>query len=277
MSRTVRVVTANAAGGRDRRGRAGPEQWVTWCRSAGALGADVLAVQEVDHLLPRSGRHDQTAVLAAELGGSGAPWHARFAAAVHGIPGSRDSFRPASPGPATEPSYGVALLSRHPVRRWRELRLAPSRCRLPVPLPPGSRRRLLWVPDEPRVAVAAVVAAPGGDLTVVATHLSFAPWHARRQLREVVAWCADLPRPLVLAGDLNLPRSVAHRVTGWAPALRAATFPAHRPRWQPDHLLLDGLRAEDAATSPVGDSDHLAVSCTVRLPAPPSVKSRKCL
>lgn len=265
------VATANAASGRDRRGRVDAASWGRWSDAAAALDVDVLAVQEVDHRLPRSGEVDQTSVLAARLRGDGPAWSARFAAAVHGTPGTSAGFHPARPvaGDRPEgPSYGVALLSRHPVTAWRELRLGPSRLRLPVPLPPGSRRRVLWVPDEPRVALAAVVAAPGGPVSVVTTHLSFAPLRARAQLRDVVRWCADLPRPLVLLGDLNLPPRLVRGAGAGTAAVHAPTHPAHRPRAQLDHVLVDDPTGRyvvgGAAAYRVADSDHLAVRVELR-------------
>jgi len=264
VAQPLRVATANSAGGRDHTGLMGAPPWTRWAGAAAELEIDVLAVQEVDHLLPRSGQTDQTLVLAAALAGQASPWASRFAAAVHGTPGSRATFGPASATRADEPSYGVALLSRHPVRRWAELRLDPSRLRLPVPLPPGTGQRVLWVPDEPRVALAAIVAAPGGDVCVVTTHLSFSPLRARAQLRQVVRWCRDLPRPLVLMGDLNLPARLATGATGWEPALRAPTYPAARPRVQLDHVLLDGdLMVLTARTASVADSDHLALTANL--------------
>ena len=259
MPDVLRVATANAAGGRDRTGAAGAAQWERWAAAAATLDVDVLGVQEVDHLLPRSGAVDQTTALAAALA-AGEAWESRFAAAVHGTPGSAATFRAAGASPADEPSYGVALLSRHPVRRWAELRLTPSRARLPVLLPPGGDRGVLWVPDEPRVALAAVVAAPAGDVTVVTTHLSFGPWRAVPQLWEVVRWVRDLPGPRVLLGDLNLPGRLAAGVSGWTPALRAPTYPASAPRVQLDHVLVDGpTSVRSATTRTVGHSDHLAL------------------
>lgn len=260
----MRVATANSAGGRDNTGLMGAQAWARWVGVAAALEIDVLAVQEVDHFLPRSEQINQTSVLAAALAGQGSPWESRFAAAVYGTPGSRATFGPASTTRADEPSYGVALLSRHPVRRWAELRLGPSRLRIPVPLPPGAGRRVLWVPDEPRVALAAVVAAPGGDVCVVTTHLSFSPLRARAQLRQVVRWCRDLPRPLVLMGDLNLPARLATGATGWEPALGVPTYPCARPRVQLDHVLLDGhLMVRKASALSLADSDHLALTATL--------------
>jgi endonuclease/exonuclease/phosphatase family metal-dependent hydrolase len=256
----LRVATANSASGRD---QLTGQPARTWAAAVAELDVDVLAVQEVDHLLERSGRADQTAEINAACARGGPAWSARFAPAVTGTPGSSRTMRPASATTAGEPSYGVALLSRHPVREWHELRLAPSRVRLPVLLPPAAPRRFLWAPDEQRVALAAEVAAPGGDVTVVCTHLSFAPLRAVAQLREIVRWTRALPRPLVLLGDLNLPGRVPARLTGWSPVLRAPTYPAWRPRVQLDHVLVDAgtgdVRVVEATTLPVGGSDHRAL------------------
>jgi endonuclease/exonuclease/phosphatase family metal-dependent hydrolase len=260
----VRLVSTNAASGRDR--STGAPDLERWAGAVAGLGADVVAVQEVDHLLPRSGEVDQTALLARRCAADGPPWAARFAAAVHGTPGHRDTFGPAGAtaddGVTTVASYGVALLSRHPVQAWWEHRFLPSRLRLPVPLPPGAPARVLWVPDEPRVALAAQVSTPGGDLTVVCTHLSFVPTRAVRQLRELVAWAADLPRPLVLLGDLNLAGRWPARTSGWTPLVHGRTYPAGRPRAQLDHVLLDdpagAWRAGPGWTTEVGGSDHRA-------------------
>lgn len=254
----MRVATANAASGRDVTGRPAFERWG---QAAAGLDVDVLAVQEVDHLLERSGRTDQVAALARAMGEG---WQGRFAAAVHGTPGSLETMRPATGTLADEPSYGVGLLSRHPVREWRELRMAPSRVHLPFPLPPGAGKRVLWVPDEQRVALAAVVDAPEGPVTVVCTHLSFSPPRATGQLRELVAWASDLPRPLVLLGDLNLPGWWPERVSGWRSAGAAPTFPAAHPRVQLDHVLLDGDLTSEGAEAVRVAGDHLALRAVLR-------------
>jgi endonuclease/exonuclease/phosphatase family metal-dependent hydrolase len=265
---TLRLASVNAASGLDRG---------TWRISAerlgdavAGIGADVVAVQEVDHLLPRTGAVDQTAVIAAACAGAGPPWQHRFAAAVHGTPGHPQTFRSASATLADEPSYGIALLTRWEVESWSELRLAPGRARLPVPLPgpmPGqSSRRILWVPDEQRVALAGVLSTPQGRLSVVCTHLSFSPPRAVQQLRRLVAWSAALPRPVVLLGDLNLPGGLVAGLTGWRRLVRAATYPSARPRLQLDHALADGdLLVADARTVRIGGSDHRAPVVDVRL------------
>lgn len=261
------MATANAASGR---ANGGPPDIARWARSAAELDVDVLAVQEVDHLLERSGGLDQTAAIAAACAGEGAPWTARFAAAVHGPPGSAATMRPAPSTLADEPSYGIALLSRHPVREWHELRMEPSRFRLPIPLPFGGPTSLMVIPDEQRVALAGVVDSPDGPVTVVATHLSFAPMRAVAQLRELMDWAEDLPRPLVLLGDLNLPGALPANLTGWSPGVHGPTYPAVRPFMQLDHVLLDaggsGASLRAGEVRKVGGSDHLALRAELVLP-----------
>lgn len=263
------LVTANAASGRETRAElaaeAGAPDLTAWAEQAAALAPDVLAVQEVDHLLPRSGEVDQTALLVRTLAeqrtpADGAPWHSRFAAAVHGTPGNARTMRSAPGTDAAEPSYGVALLSRHPVAEWRELRMAPSAIRVPVPRPSWVDEDFVVVPDEQRVALAARIEAPVGDVTVVTTHLSFVPWRAAGQLRELVAWARDLPRPLVLLGDLNLPGRVPSTLTGWCAVAAGPTFPAGRPTVQLDHVLVDprSRPSEPATSHRLAGSDHLA-------------------
>ena len=122
-----------------------------------ALGADVLGLQEVDRGQPRSNGHDLTAEAAAAMGGEG-----RFAPAMMGTPGER--WRPADGGggaaPSDEPAYGIALISRLPVRRWAVARLPSVPVRAPI-LVAGPPRRVVWLPDEPRVLLAAVLDTPG--------------------------------------------------------------------------------------------------------------------
>jgi endonuclease/exonuclease/phosphatase family metal-dependent hydrolase len=253
----LRLASVNTASGLDRR---------TWTvsierlgQAVAALDADVVALQEVDHLLPRTGGVDQAAVLAAACAGSGSAWQHRFAAAVDGTPGDPRTFRSATGTRPDAPSYGIALMTRCQVVEWHELRMPPGRASLPVPLPPGSPTRLLWAPDEQRVALAGVLVTPLGRLSVIGTHLSFSPVHALRQLRSLAAWAEALPRPLVLIGDLNLPGGMPARVTGWRRLVRAATYPSSSPRLQLDHALGDGsVRVSAARVVRVAGSDHRA-------------------
>jgi len=207
------------------------------------LEVDVLAVQEVDRGQERSSGADQLQVVAEAFGA--VAW--RFAPTVTGVPGPARGWQPVTHTAATAgssatpdgPSYGVGLVSRLPVLAWRVRRFPASRAVLPMAVPGlDGRPRLLLVPDEPRAAVAAVVDAPGGPVTVVSAHLSFAPPVSLRQLRALRRWVRSLPAPVVVAGDLNLPGTLPARLTGWAPLADGATYPAAAPRMQLDHLLL---------------------------------------
>ncbi len=259
----MRVGTVNTASGRSPGGpvldAAGLEKAVA------GLDVDVLAVQEVDAGQPRSHGVDQAAALAAGLGA--ADW--RGAATVAGTPDPFRSWSPAGPllrgphTPADGPLYGIALLSRLPVLEWSVLDLGAGRARLPVqgPDPRTGRVRWWWFPDEPRAAVAARL----GSLTVVATHLSFAPHTAVRQLLRLRRWIAGMPGPVVLAGDLNLPGALPGRLLRATPLVREPSFPASGPRVQLDHLLAvgNGLRGRDAEASTLPVGDHRALTVTV--------------
>jgi endonuclease/exonuclease/phosphatase family metal-dependent hydrolase len=206
----VRVDTLNVAAGRGASGV--PLPVADLAAAFAGLDADVLALQEVDAAQPRSHCADQAAVVAGAVGA--VDW--RAAATLAGTPGPVRTWRPLVPpllrGPGAAPAqpyFGIALLSRLPVRRWSVLGLGAGRARLPMraPDPRTGRPRLWWIPDEPRAAVAAEL----DGLTVVATHLSFSPPTAVRQLRRLRAWIAELPGPVVVAGDLNLPGSLPGR------------------------------------------------------------------
>lgn len=213
-----------------------------------SLDADVLALQEVDCDQPRSHGADLTA-LAAEAMGAAAH---RFAPTMAGLPGT---WQPAA-GAAQGPRYGVALLSRWPVRRWEVLQL--DAVPVVVPLVVGPRR-LALVRDEPRAALVAVVAAPDGDVTVVSTHLSFVPGWGTRQLRRVARHVRAAPGRIALLGDLNAGPRAVQRASRLTPLVSAATFPAPRPLRQLDHVLVRGLVGRHARALELPLSDHRAL------------------
>ena len=261
---SVRLGTLNLACGRGRPGLPLPAGELA--AAVAGLDVDVLAVQELDLGQPRSGGVDQAAVVAGGL--AAADW--RAAAALVGTPGPVRSWEPASPprlhGPRDTldgPSYGIALLSRRPVSRWSVLGLGAGRARLPLRAadPRTGTVRWWWIPDEPRVAIAVEL----DGLTVVATHLSFAPHTAARQLLRLRRWAARLPAPVVVAGDLNLPGRVPERLLRGRGLVRAATYPAADPRVQLDHVVAvgSGLTGRDGGVRRLAVGDHQALTVTV--------------
>lgn len=227
------------------------ERLVDACRS---LGADVLALQEIDRDQARSGGVDQTAAVAEAMGA--AAW--RFEPALVGEPGAR--WRAADDRETTAPGYGVGLVSRLPVRAWHVVRLRAAKVRAPVAVP-GGRGRFILLPDEPRVALAAEVETPSGPLVVATTHLSFVPGWNLVQLRRVTRHLAALGPPCVLLGDLNLPGRLPARTTRWRALARAKTFPGARPSMQLDHALGHGLLpvVRAVSTPALALSDHRAL------------------
>ena len=226
------------------------------------LDVDVLALQEVDVDQPRSHGVHQPAVAAAAVGA--VDW--RFAPTLAGTPDPFASWARLRPqldhGELAGPHYGVALLSRLPVRRWHVLGLDAGPLKLPLvaPDPRTGARRLWWFPDEPRAAVAAEL----DGLTVVGTHLSFAAPTAVRQLRRVRAWAAGLPGPVVVAGDLNLGGSLAPLATGGRRLVAERTWPAPDPKVQFDHVLaLGAVRGSDPEVRPLAFGDHRFTAVSV--------------
>ena len=96
------------------------------------------------------------------------------------------------------------------------------------------------------------------------------PWRGRRQLATVAAFAAGGPdgSAAVLLGDFNLRPPVVDRALrrrGWRTAPAASTFPSWKPMVQLDHLLVRGdVALDDLRVGPLGPSDHLPLSATVR-------------
>ncbi len=225
--------------------------------AAQGLRADLLGLQEVDRGQPRSGGLD---LVREVVEGTGAA-DGRFVPALIGTPGGEWRAADEADEQAEPRAYGIGLVSAHPVLSWHVLRLAAARVRSPVVVP--GTRQVLWLRDEPRVVVAAVVDGPYGVMTAAATHLSFVPGWNAWQLRRTSRWLGRFPGPRVLMGDLNMPPLAAGTASGWRVLGRAPTFPAPEPRVQLDHVLASGLlppvRSVDTPVLDVSDHRPLVV------------------
>jgi endonuclease/exonuclease/phosphatase family metal-dependent hydrolase len=215
-----------------------------------ATGADLVLLQEVDRNTQRSGPTDQPAALARLTGYSVA-----FGRTI-GFQGG---------------DYGVALLSRWPID-WDTL--IPLATAAPSPGAPADH--------EQRGVLLARVAAPGGPLLVLDTHLDALGddyWRVREiaGILGVAAGVGDLGLPLLLGGDLNArPESPIHQMLRGA-GFRDAwvecgtgdgmTFPAVAPDRRIDYLYLTGgMRCLEARVLPGEASDHRALLVRLRLP-----------
>ncbi len=230
-------------------------------RAADRLDADILGLQEVDRLQERSGDVDQVELMADAMGSS----HWRFAPALHGTPGVEATWTPATAddGRTTVgPTYGIGMVSRWPVRRWWVRRFAAAPFSLPLLVPSTPKPRFLRIPDEPRVALAALVDSPAGPFTAVTCHLSFVPGYNWRQLRDIARWVARMPAPVLVLGDLNLPGALPRAATGWTPLAQLRTYPSQSPRIQFDHVLGLGVEHDDVLDAQawrMDISDHCAL------------------
>jgi endonuclease/exonuclease/phosphatase family metal-dependent hydrolase len=248
----VRIATFNIL-----HGRSPADDQVDVHRFADAirtLDADLLGLQEVDRNQPRSQHSDLTAAAAEAMG---AVDH-RFVAALSGTPGATWLAATGDEQPDSA-AYGIAFLSRFPVVSWQVVRLPPVPTRVPQLF--RGQRRPEWIRDEPRVAVVAEVDAPTGRIRVVTTHLSFLRWWNGRQLKLLMRSVPPAPEPLVLMGDLNMSARTVDKLTHMRPLASGATFPAHAPTEQIDHILTTDQQlvtmSHDVVELPM--SDHRAL------------------
>ena len=200
---------------------------------AAELKPDVLALQEVDVGVPRSGTIDEAAEVAAACGLD----HV-FAPATHVGGVGR---------------YGNALCARGSLDGVEVRRLPRRRFR-----------------SEPRSVGIARVRVDGTDVTVAATHLSIHREEVLDQLRACVAWLTARPGPWVLVGDLNLlPDEVAPAIEGSGLELAdtgVPTFPAAAPRIRIDHVAVGGgltIAAVDVVETAASDHRPLVVDIDV--------------
>ena len=221
------------------------------------IDPDVIALQEVDLGQRRSGRLDQTAVLADLLGWDGHRFAATYAGPVVGL--RRRPRRSALTGRADDvlgplrallgagpAGFGNALLTRLPVRAWRVARLG----RGPAVLTRRGGGRALdprsyaLSTSTMRNMIAAQIdpvdgAGGAGGLAVASTHLATRTGTAAAQLAAAWAALAALPGPHALAGDLNLHAELLAPL-GIARGLgEGATYPSGAPARRIDHILTD--------------------------------------
>jgi endonuclease/exonuclease/phosphatase family metal-dependent hydrolase len=232
---SITIATYNIRHGR------GMDERVDLVRTAAAiraLGADIVALQEVDRRVQRSGSEDQPAILGELL-----DMYAAFG-----------GFFPYQGG-----EYGMALLSRHPLERITPLRL-----------PDGNEPRI--------ALMAQMLLPSGARVQVVNVHFDWVRDDSLRyrQVEALAAVLDTVSLPVILLGDFNdVPGSRTlqrwqSRFVGLAkPSEDQFTFSSTEPNKEIDHILLaPPSRWEGRSARVVTDtltSDHRAVVGRVTL------------
>lgn len=237
--------------------QARPLRVMTWNIAAGhgdlskTLGVireanpDIVALQEVDvHWHARSGFADQ----ASELG-AGLDMQARFAP-IYRLPGG---------GTAPIREFGVAILSRNPIREFHN-----------HPLPRLSTQSAATEPELMPGFAEAIVDVGAARVHVFTTHLDYRTDRRVRDLQvaRTVGHLNTVRGPIVFMGDLNAQPEASElaplfrRLRDIWPANgdRGLTYPAAAPDRRIDYVLLsEHLRTVDVRVLPVESSDHRPV------------------
>ncbi|MET0263169.1 MAG: endonuclease/exonuclease/phosphatase family protein [Rariglobus sp.] len=234
----LRVMTYNthSCGGLD--GRVSPSRIA---RIIQQQGADIVALQEIDHGRSRSRAEDQASLIAQAIG-----YHVVFCPTVkHGH----------------SEHYGHALLSRWPIEVIKVAQL------------PGDPKS--WWP-EPRGALWASIRVNDTDINVITTHLGLSPRERLTQMQALLGpdWLGPImeTEPVILCGDFNLgPGSVPYGLAASKLMDVQAARSGHRPKstfssTQPfirlDHIFVSKHLETQRAWVPRNDltrvaSDHL--------------------
>jgi len=207
---------------------------------------DVVGLQEVDvHWADRSAFADQARALGGMLN-----MEVRFAP-IYTLPGT-DSGKPAR-------QFGVALLSKYPIVKWKNdtLTRLSTQAQNPVPGPaPG--------------LLEATIDISGTPVRVFNTHLDYRsdPTVRKQQVLEMLAHIGDKPGPTLVFGDMNatpeateLQPLVQRLRDAWqGVAASGFTYPAEKPTKRIDYVLTSNhFRVRAASVAITEASDHLPV------------------
>lgn len=246
-------------------------------RAVRSLDSDLFAFQEVDHFLPRSQSRPQMRDIAESIGAR--DW--AMAPSVIGTPGeSWRKLQDSEPelitasSPHTElmhESYGIGIVSKIPVLSWHRLNLGNSPLGLPLVVPGDEtgkgRPRFIYVKDEPRLALAAVLE---NGFTVVNTHLSFVPGFNLAQLKRVKKWALSIAESTgtraIVVGDLNLPKNLPVVKSEWKSLVTQNTYPSWGGKIQFDYILSRDLGFGEYSVrefASTGVSDHLPIGVEI--------------
>jgi endonuclease/exonuclease/phosphatase family metal-dependent hydrolase len=217
-----------------------------------AQSPDIVALQEVDvHWADRSAFADQVSALAVKLG-----MEARFAP-IYSLPGATSD--------ASRREFGVALLSRFPIVRFRNdsiARLSTQVQNATPALAPGLLDALLDVHGQP--------------VRVLNTHLDYRkdPAVRTQQVHEMLGFIGDMEVPTLVFGDLNAAPNASELQSreqrlhdAWSGrADPGFTYPAEAPKERIDYVLVSPQFSVQSVRVPdTQASDHRPVVAELML------------
>jgi endonuclease/exonuclease/phosphatase family metal-dependent hydrolase len=237
------------------------------------MAPQVLAVQEVDHFLPRSNSVNQIQEIAKAM--KAVDW--AFAPAIIGTPGEKwralkDSDELIITAASKSPTggYGIAFASTIPVTAYERIELGRSLVGMPLLVPGGEdgrgKPRFIYVQDEPRVAL---VAHLENGWSIINTHLSFVPGLNVAQLKKLKRWAeksaAQTGNRVVIMGDLNLPKGLPVVGSSWKSLATQNTYPSWKAKIQFDYILTKDTvkKLKVIETTTTGISDHLPITIEI--------------
>jgi endonuclease/exonuclease/phosphatase family metal-dependent hydrolase len=199
--------------------------------------ADIVGLEEVDSVCSRSGKVDQTDMLAKLT-------HMHRAYTRH------FAFEGGS--------YGLALLSKFPITRVINKRL-PVLTQLD-----GNTRSLLW---------ATLQLASGREILVLVAHLDYRNDTSRiRQAKVIIKMLKNESSPVILLGDLNAtpdskPLLILKHFFTDADVPHYPTFPSNKPSEQIDYILTDKQHFQriSGKVYHVTYSDHCPIFASIKL------------
>lgn len=163
--------------------------------------------------------------------------------------------------------YGIAVLSRHPIRDVKVHQLFQPDYSKSNPEWPG------WYAEQ-RVALTLVTDAPSGPVQVINTHLGITEDQRAIQIPELATFVGsmDPTLPIVLGGDLNAepkePALDALRAVltdSWSLFPLQPTFSTTDPNRTIDYIFVSNNLVVDTLTvEPVRHSDHLPLVAKMR-------------
>jgi endonuclease/exonuclease/phosphatase family metal-dependent hydrolase len=242
------------------------------------IAPEVLAIQEVDYLLPRSNSANQVQDIAKAM--KAVDW--AFAPAIIGTPGEKwraltdndesiiTSATKAAAKNKTEGGYGIGFASTIPVTAYERIELGRSLVGMPLLVPGGEdgkgKPRFIYVQDEPRVAL---VAHLENGWSIINTHLSFVPGVNIAQLKKLKRWAeksaAQTGNKVAIIGDLNLPKDLPVVGSQWKSLITQNTYPSWGAKIQFDYILSKDSISKFKAinTTATGISDHLPITVEI--------------